>query len=69
MQYQSATFADDLAFLASSESDLQHALNSFAAAYNIAGIKTSSSETEVFHLSRNSVQCSLQADGGSLTLR
>ena len=56
-------FADDLVLLASYESDLQHALHGFAAAYDIAGIKISTSKTEVLHLSRNPVECSLQVGG------
>ena len=40
-------FADDLVLLASSESGLQHALNDFAAACDIAGMKISTSKTEV----------------------
>ena len=53
-------FEDDLVLLASTEFGLQHALNGFAAACDIAGTKISTSKTEVHHLSRNLVQCSLQ---------
>ena len=56
-------FADDLVLLASLESDLLHALNGFAVARDIAGIKISTSKTEVLHLSRNPVQRSLQVGG------
>ena len=56
-------FANDLVFLTSLESGLQHTLNGFAAACDIAGIKISTSKTEVLHLSRNPVQCSLQVGG------
>ena len=59
-------FADDLVLLASSESDLQHALNGFAAACDIAGIKISTSKTVVLHLSRNPIQCFSQVGSGSL---
>ena len=59
-------FEDDLVLLASSESNLQQALNGFAAACNIAGMKISTSKTEVLYLSRNPVQCSLQVGGVSL---
>ena len=59
-------FADDLVLLASSESGLQHALNGFAAACDIAGMEISTSKSEVLHLSRNSVQCPLQVGGVSL---
>ena len=55
-------FADDLVFLASSESGLQHALNGFAAACDISGIKINTSETEVLHVSRNPVQCYFQVN-------
>ena len=59
-------FADNLVLLASSESGPQHALNGFAAACDIARKKISTSKTEVLHLSRNPVQCSLQVGGVSL---
>ena len=59
-------FADDLVLLDSSESGLQHTLKGFVAACDIAGIKISTSKTEVLHLSRNPVSCSLQVDGVSL---
>ena len=49
-----------LVLLAFFKSGLQHTLNGFAAACDIAGIKISTSKTEVLHISRNSVQCSLQ---------
>ena len=48
------------------ESGLQHALNDFAAACDIAGMKISTSKTEVLHFLRNLVQCSLQVSGVSL---
>ena len=53
-------FADDLVLLAYSKFDLQQALNGFAAVCDIAGMKISISETEIFHVSRNYVYCSLQ---------
>ena len=59
-------FADDLILLASSESGPQHAFNGFAAACDIAGMKISISKTEVLHLLRNPVQCSLQVGRVSL---
>ena len=59
-------FADDLVLLASSESDLQHALSGFTTDCDTAGIKISTSKTEVLRLSRNPVQCSLQVGGISL---
>ena len=51
-------FADDLVLLADSESGLQHALDKFAAACDTAGMKISTTKTEVLRLSRNPVQCS-----------
>ena len=53
-------FADDLVFLVSSKSGLQHTLNDFAAACGIAGMKISTSKTEVLHLSKIPVQCSMK---------
>ena len=52
-------FADGLVLL-STESGFQRALNSFADAYNTAGMKISTAKTELLHLSRNPVQCLLQ---------
>ena len=60
-------FADDLVLLASSESGLQCELNGFAASCDIAGMKMSTSKTEVLHLSRNLVQCFSQVGGVSVT--
>ena len=57
---------DNLVWLAPTESGLQDALNGFAAACDIAGMKISTSKTEVLHLLRNPLQCSLQVDGLSL---
>ena len=59
-------FADDLVFLDSSESGLQHAFNDLAAARDIAGMKISTSKTEVLHLLRNPAQCSMQVSDVSL---
>ena len=59
-------FADDLDLLSSTESGLQHALNSFADACNTAGMKISTAKTEVLHLSRNPDQCVLQVNGATL---
>ena len=44
----------------------KHALNGFAAACDIAGMKINTFETKVLRLSRNLVQCSLQVGGGLL---
>ena len=59
-------FADDLFLLSSTESGLQRALNSFADAFNTAGMKISTSKTEVHHLSRNQDQGALQMNGATL---
>ena len=59
-------FADDLVLLSSTESSLQHALNSFADACNTAGMKISTAKTDVLHLSRNPDQCILQVNGATL---
>ena len=59
-------FADNLVLFADSESGLQRALDGFQAACKIAGMKISTSKTEILHLSRNPDQCSLQVDGVSL---
>ena len=59
-------FADDLVLLADSDSGLQRALDGFAAACDYAGMKISTAKTEVLHLSRKPVQCSLQVDGVKL---
>ena len=59
-------FADDLVLLSSTESGLQRALNSFADACTITGMKISMTKTEVLHLSRNPDQCVLQANGATL---
>jgi len=59
-------FADDVVLLSSTESGLQRALNDFAAACDNAGMKISTTKTEVLHLSRNPDQCSLQVSRVSL---
>ena len=61
-------FADDLVLLFFTESGLQRALNSFADARNIAGMKISTSKTDVLHLSRNPDQCVLQVNEATLKL-
>ena len=57
---------DDLVLLVSSRSGLQNALNGFETAYDIARMKISTCKTEVLHLFRNLVQCSLLIDGITL---
>ena len=59
-------FADNLVLLTSFEFGLQHALNGSAAACDIAGMKISTSKTEVLYFLINLVQYSLQAGGESL---
>ena len=59
-------FAEDLVLLFSTESGLQHALNSFTDAYGIARMKISMAKTEVLHLLRNPDQCVLQVNGATL---
>ena len=59
-------FADNLVLLADSESGIQRALGGFAAAGDYAGMKISTAKTEVLHLSRKPVLCSLQVGGMKL---
>ena len=59
-------FADDLVFLALSESGFQDASYCFTAACDITGMKIITYKTELYHLSRNSVQCFLQVGRVSL---
>ena len=59
-------FADDLVLLSSTEFGLQRAFNCVADACNTAGIKISTAETEVLHLSRNLDQCVFQVNGVTL---
>jgi exonuclease III len=59
-------FADDLAILASSEEDLQRALERFAAECGRVGMRVSTSKTEVMVLDRRKVDCSLHVSGTQL---
>ena len=59
----SLLLADDLVLLSSTESGFQCALNSFAVAWDTAGIKISIAKTEVFRFSWNPDQCVLQRNG------
>ena len=59
-------FANDLVQLSSTESGLQRALYSFADTCNTAGMKISTANTEVLHLSRNPDQCVLQVNKATL---
>ena len=65
-ELQNQSSADNLVLLADSESGLQRALDGFAAACDSAGMKISTAKTEVLHLSRKPVQCSLQVGGVKL---
>ena len=59
-------FADELVLLSFTESGLQRALNSFAGACNTAGMKISTTKTEVPIPSKNPDQCVLQVNGATL---
>ena len=59
-------FDDDLVLLSSTESGLQRALNSFADARNNAGMKISTTETEILHLSTNPNQFVLLVNRATL---
>lgn len=56
-------FADDLALLASSQTDLQRALERFAAECAQDGMKISTAKTEAMCLSRRPVDCALHVSG------
>jgi hypothetical protein len=66
VRVKSLLFADDLVLLASSESDLQRALERFAAECVVAGMRISTSKTESLVVSRSPVQCALHVSGASL---
>ncbi|KAK3518667.1 hypothetical protein QTP70_007160 [Hemibagrus guttatus] len=59
----SLIFADDVALLASSGLDLQHALGCFAAECEAAGMRVSTSKSEAMVLNRKKVACTLQVGG------
>ena len=52
-------FEDDLVLFASFESGLQHALNGFAAACDIAGMKINTSKTYILRETLSNVLCKL----------
>ncbi|TWW77636.1 R2 Retrovirus-related Pol polyprotein from type I retrotransposable element [Takifugu flavidus] len=56
----SLLFADDVVLLASSACDLQLSLDRFAAAYEAAGMKISTSKSEAMVLNRKKVECLLR---------
>ncbi|XP_016305013.1 uncharacterized protein LOC107660256 [Sinocyclocheilus anshuiensis] len=62
----SLLFVDDVVLLASSNQDLQHALEMFAAECEAAGMRISTSKSEAMVLSRKKVDCPLQVGGGEL---
>ena len=61
-------FADDLVLLSSTQSGLQHALNSFADACDTAGMKINTAKTKILHLSRNPDQYVLKVNGATQKL-
>ncbi|KAK3533035.1 hypothetical protein QTP70_006219 [Hemibagrus guttatus] len=56
-------FADDVVLLAPSSLDLQHPLGRFAAECEAAGMRVSTSKSEVMVLDRKKVACTLQVGG------
>ena len=59
-------FADDLALLSLSKSDLHYALDLFSDACLNAEMKISTAKTEIMCLSKHPVQCSFQTNGITL---
>ncbi|KAK3529325.1 hypothetical protein QTP70_029151 [Hemibagrus guttatus] len=59
----SLIFADDVVLLAPSSLDLQHALGRFAAECEAAGMRVSTSKSEVMVLDQKTVACTLQVGG------
>ena len=59
-------FADDLVLLASSQEDLQRALDRFAAECEVDGMRINTSKTEVMVLSREPVDCTEHVSGVQL---
>ncbi|KAK3528563.1 hypothetical protein QTP70_002803 [Hemibagrus guttatus] len=59
----SLIFADDVVLLAPSSLDLQHALGHFAAECEAAGMRVSTSKSEVMVLDQKKVACTLQVGG------
>ena len=59
-------FGEDLVLLASSDLDLQHALDRFSAVCKQRGMNISTKKTEALCVSRNSRQCMLQVSGITL---
>ena len=63
---QRLLFADDLVLLGSTQNGLQLALDKFSDGCFVAGMKISTTKTEIMCLSRQPKQCSLQIDGALL---
>ena len=59
-------FADDLVLLASRKVDLQHSLDRFETACDLAVMKISTSKTEVLCISRQPMTCNLTVSGEHL---
>ncbi|KAK3530784.1 hypothetical protein QTP70_001585 [Hemibagrus guttatus] len=59
----SLIFADDVVLLAPSSLDLQHALGRFAAEFEAAGMRVSTSKSEAMVLDQKKVACTLQIFG------
>lgn len=68
LRITSLLFADDVVLFASSGNDLDHALGQFAAVFEAAGMRVSTSETEAMVLYRKVVDCSLRV-GSNLLLK
>lgn len=66
LRIASLLFADDVVLLASSDRDLQHALERFAAECEAAGMRVSTSKSEAMVLCRKTVDCSLRVGNESL---
>ncbi len=62
-------FADDLAIMALSQSDLQRALETFATECDSTSMKINTAKTETLVISRNTSQCVLHVSGASLKQR
>ena len=66
MEVRSLLFADDLVLLSASETELQRALERFAALCAEAGMVISVSKSEAMVLSRKPAQCALHVSGATL---
>ena len=66
LRISSLLFADDVVLLASSDCDLQHSLDRFAAEGEAAGMRISTSKSEAMVLSRKPMDCLLRVGNESL---